>query len=108
VDPTGDGHRAVSFTVTNNGTMNGDEVSEVYVSPPVNSRAGRPIRELRGFSRESLATDETITITIILDRSAFSYFDEKKGDWVVEPGSYTVQVGSSSRNILFGVPVGVD
>jgi len=108
VDPTGDGRWAVSFTVTNNGTMNGDEVSEVYVSPPVNSKAGRPIRELRGFSRESLATDETISVTIILDRHAFSYFDEKKGDWVVEPGSYTVQVGSSSRNILFGVPVEVD
>jgi beta-glucosidase len=108
VDPTGDGRWAVSFQVTNNGTQGGSEVSQVYVSPPVTSKAGRPIRELRGFSRESLATDQSISVTIILDRSAFSYFDERKHAWVVEPGSYTVEVGSSSRSIILGGPVSVE
>jgi beta-glucosidase len=108
IEPTADGHWAVTFQVTNNGTQTGDEISEIYVSPPVTSRAARPIRELRGFSRETLATDQTITVTVILDRRAFSYFDEAKGDWAVEPGSYTVEVGSSSRNILLGGPVTVD
>jgi beta-glucosidase len=108
VEATGDGHWAVTFDVTNNGTQAGDEVSELYVSPPVTSKASRPIRELRGFSRESLLTDQTITITIILDRHAFSYFDEAKGDWAVEPGPYTIEVGSSSRNILLGGPVSIE
>jgi beta-glucosidase len=108
VEPTGDGRWAVTFQVTNNGTQAGTEVSEVYVSPPVTSKAGRPIRELRGFSRESLATDQSINVTIILDRSAFSYFDESKHDWVVEPGSYTIEVGSSSRNILLDGPAAVE
>jgi len=108
VEPSQDGRWAVVFDVTNNGAMNGDEVSQVYVSPPVTSKAHRPVRELRGFSRESLATDQTITVTIMLDRKAFSYFDESKGDWVVEPGSYTVEVGSSSRKILLALPVEVD
>jgi beta-glucosidase len=108
IEATGDGHWAVTFQVTNNGTQTGDEISEVYVSPPVTSRAGRPIRELRGFSRETLLTDQSITVTIILDRHAFSYFSEAKGDWVVEPGTYTVEVGTSSRKILVGGPVAVD
>jgi beta-glucosidase len=108
IDPMADGQWAVTFQVTNNGTQTGDEISEVYVSPPVSSRAGRPIRELRGFSRETLLTDQSITVTIILDRSAFTYFDEAKGDWAVEPGPYTVEVGSSSRSILLGGPVKVD
>jgi beta-glucosidase len=108
VEATGDGHWAVTFDVTNNGTQAGDEVSELYVSPPVTSKALRPIRELRGFSRESLLTDQTITITIILDRHAFSYFDEAKGDWAVEPGPYTIEVGSSSRKILLGGPVSIE
>jgi len=82
-------------------------VSQVYVSPPVTSKASRPIRELRGFSRESLLTDQSITVTIVLDRSAFSYFDEGKRDWVVEPGDYTIEVGSSSRHILLDGPVTV-
>ena len=108
VEPSQDGRWAVIFDVTNNGTMNADEVSQVYVSPPVTSKAHRPVRELRGFSLESLATDQTITVTIVLDRKAFSYFDESKADWVVEPGSYTIEVGSSSRKILLALPVEVD
>jgi beta-glucosidase len=108
VEPTKDGTWAVSFSVSNNGTMNGDEISEVYVSPPVNSKAHRPVRELRAFARESLATDQTEDVTIILDRHAFSYYDEAKADWVVEPGSYTIEVGSSSRKILLAAPLQVD
>jgi beta-glucosidase len=107
VEPMTDGRWAVTFQVTNNGTQTGTEVSELYVSPPVSSKAGRPIRELRGFSRATLLTDQSIAVTIILDRSAFSYFDETRHDWVVEPGSYTVEVGSSSRNILLNSPVPV-
>jgi beta-glucosidase len=108
VEATGDGRWAVTFQVTNNGTRAGDEVSEVYVSPPVSSKAARPIRELRGFSRATLATDQSINVTVVLDRRAFTYFDEAKGDWVVEPGSYTVEVGSSSRNILLAGPIEVE
>jgi beta-glucosidase len=107
VEPTPDGRWAVSFQVTNNGSREGTEVSEVYVSPPVTSKAGRPIRELRGFSRASLATDQSISVTIILDRSAFAYFDESRRDWVVEPGTYTIEVGSSSRDIALDGPVTV-
>jgi beta-glucosidase len=107
VEATTDGRWAVTFQVTNNGTHSGTEVSQVYVSPPVSSKAGRPIRELRGFSRETLVTDQSITVTIILDRNAFSYFDEAKHDWVVEPGSYSVEVGSSSRSIQLGGAVEV-
>ncbi|HZZ18844.1 MAG TPA: glycoside hydrolase family 3 C-terminal domain-containing protein [Opitutaceae bacterium] len=108
VAPTTDGHWAVTFDVTNNGTQKGAEISEVYVSPPVTSKVMRPVRELKGFSREELDTDQTITITVVLDRSAFSHYDEKKGDWAVEPGIYTVEVGSSSRKFLLSGSAEVD
>jgi len=108
VSPTTDGHYAVSFDVTNNGTQKGAEVSEVFVSPPVKSKVMRPVRELKGFSREELDTDQTITITVVLDRKAFSHYDEAKGDWVVEPGTYTIEVGSSSRKFLLSGTAEVD
>jgi beta-glucosidase len=108
VEPTQDGHWSVTFDVTNNGTQKGSEVSQVYVSAPVASKVMRPVRELRGFSREELETDQTITVTVVLDRRAFSYYDAAKGDWEVEPGSYTIEVGSSSRKILLAAPVSVD
>ena len=69
--------------------------------------------DFKNFVRASLtgvsfATDQTMTVTVVLDRHAFSYYDEAKGDWAVEPGSYTVEVGSSSRNILLTGAVDVD
>jgi beta-glucosidase len=108
VEPTQDGHWSVTFDVTNNGTQRGAEISEVYVSPPVTSKVMRPVRELRGFSRAELDTDQTITVTVVLDPRAFSYYDMAKGDWVVDPGSYTIEVGSSSRTIQLAAPVSVD
>ena len=106
-DRTDDGRWSVTFSVTNNGTRTGDEISEVYVSPPVSTSAPRPVRELKGFSRISLAIDETKTVTVILDADTFSYFDESKGAWAEEPGSYTIEVGSSSRSIQLTAPVDV-
>jgi beta-glucosidase len=107
IDRTDDGLCSVTFSVTNNGSRDGDEISEVYVSPPVLSSVVRPVRELKGFSRVRLAFDETKTITVVLDADTFSYFDEAKKAWVVDPGSYTIEVGSSSRNIQLTAPVDV-
>ena len=108
VEPRTDGTWAVTFDVTNNGTMAGDEVAQLYVSAPVTSKVQRPVRELKGFSRFSLATDQTANVTILLDRNAFSYWDEKAHAWAVEPGTYTLEVGSSSRKILLSGAVEVD
>jgi beta-glucosidase len=108
VEPRTDGTWAVTFDVTNNGTMGGDEVAELYVSAPVTSKVQRPVRELKGFSRFTLATDQTANVTVLLDRNAFSYWDEKQHAWAVEPGTYTLEVGSSSRKILLSGAVQVD
>jgi len=77
------------------------------VSPPAPSRVARPVRELKGFNRMSLAPEETRKVTLFLDESAFQYFDESKGAWAVEPGTYTVAVGSSSRSLMLTTPVAV-
>jgi beta-glucosidase len=101
LEPAPDGHLAVTFEVSNNGTRTGDEVAEVYVSPPAPSKVTRPVRELKGFYRiPNLATDQTVSVTVALDRRAFEYFDEARGEWAVEPGAYTIAVGSSSRNLI--------
>ncbi len=100
VEPADNGKFLATFEVTNNGTRAGDEVAELYISPPVTSAVARPVRELKGFLRVPLQTDETRTIAVLLDRSAFAYYDEAKGKWAVEPGSYTVAVGPSSRSLV--------
>ena len=65
------------------------------------------MRELKGFSRVGLNTDETKTVTLVLGRSAFEHYDEAKGAWAVEPGSYTIAVGSSSRSLALTQAVDV-
>jgi beta-glucosidase len=107
VEPTEGDRWTVSFEVTNNGTRAGDEVAEIYVSPPAPSRVARPVRELKGFFRMSLEADETRTASVVLGRKAFEYFDEAAGGWAVEPGSYTIAVGPSSRNLALTTPVSV-
>src|ERR1019366_6165268 len=55
VEPPVQGRYTVTFEVTNNGTRGGDEVAQVYVSPPVASKVARPVRELKAFSRVGLS-----------------------------------------------------
>jgi beta-glucosidase len=91
---------SVMFSVRNAGTKAGAEVAQVYVAGP---RTGlpRPPKELKGFAKVFLAPGEERSVTVPLDRRAFSVFDPGKNDWTVEPGEYQVLVGSSSRHIRF-------
>jgi beta-glucosidase len=92
---SGDQTVTVSFDVTNTGTRAGAEVAEVYVGQP-NSRIPRPIKELKGFSKVLLNPGETKSVTVTLDRRAFSYYDAKIHDWTADAGEFNVIVGSSS------------
>jgi beta-glucosidase len=107
IEGADDGRYSVSFDVTDNGARGGDEVAELYVSAPVRSKVARPVRELKAFTRVGLAADQTRTVTIVLARKTFEYFDEAKGAWTVEPGTYTIAVGPSSRNLILTQAVDV-
>lgn len=88
----------VTFNVTNTGSRMGDEIAQIYVGAPA-SRVPRAVRELKGFSRVTLKPGETKTVTATLDRDAFAYFDVGAHAWAVEPGSYTIAIGASSRDL---------
>ncbi|MGC2401418.1 MAG: glycoside hydrolase family 3 C-terminal domain-containing protein [Acidobacteriaceae bacterium] len=88
----------VSVTVRNSGSRSGAEVVELYVHDG-HSSVDRPIQELKGFRRVSLAPGETKVVDFTLDRSAMAFYSTAKKDWVAEPGQFDVLVGSSSRDI---------
>ncbi len=85
----------VSVTVTNSGTRPGDEVVQLYVRDDAGS-VTRPVKELKGFTRVSLAPGAQKTITFALTPSALAFYDVRYRK-VVEPGTYTVMVGGSSE-----------
>ncbi len=68
----------------------------MYVHP-VAPRVMRPVKELKGFAKVWLKPGEKRELSVSLGAGAFS--DYENGGWVVEPGEYEVEVGSSSRDI---------
>jgi beta-glucosidase len=87
----------VTFDVTNTGGMEGAEVAQLYVSDP-SAKATRPERELKGFEKVRLAPGETKHVTLTLDARSFSYWDESKQKWTIDPGKFVLRVGDSSEN----------
>ncbi|MEG3166378.1 glycoside hydrolase family 3 N-terminal domain-containing protein [Sphingomonas sp. PB2P19] len=87
---------SVSTTVTNTGNRTGDEVVQLYIHQRA-GRASRPVRELKGFQRITLQPGERRTISFPLDETSVRYWNAAVKDWVVDPGTFDVWVGSSSN-----------
>jgi beta-glucosidase len=96
----------VTFVITNTGSRPGDEIAQVYVAPP-HGTIPRPPRELKGFTRVSLAPGETRVASVVLPRDAFAYFDPQRKAWQVDPGIYQIEVGASSRDLRLHTPLTV-
>jgi beta-glucosidase len=89
----------VGVDVTNVSAVAGDEVVQLYVGYP-GSAVQRPLQQLRGFQRVTIAPGETRHVTMKLRSADLSYWDEASGRFAVETGtSVDVQVGASSRDI---------
>lgn len=88
----------VSVDITNTGSISGKEIVQLYVSAP-DSKVIRPIKELRDFAKIELAPGETKTVSFILGKRAFSYWETKIHSWYAETGSYEILIGASSRDI---------
>ena len=73
----------------------GDEVVQLYIHDPVASLA-QPVRRLRGFERVTLAAGQKKTVTFTLDKSDWS-FSDNRGKQVNEPGQIDVYAGDSSK-----------
>lgn len=88
---------AVSFDVTNTGSVAGADVAQLYVSDP-SAKVQRPERELKGFEKVRLAPGETKHVMLNLDARAFSYWSDSTHKWTIDPGKFVVLVGDSSEN----------
>ena len=107
VAKTGPRTAEVTVTVTNTSDVAGAETVQVYVAPP-KAKVARPVHELKGFAKVALEPGESKNVTIALDDRAFAYWSERFDDWHVEGGTYTVEVGVSSRDIVSRIDVEID
>ena len=97
----------VSVDVTNKGTSAGKAVVQLYVRD-VKSTVRRPVRELKDFAKVALEPGETRTVTFVLDKRAFAYYEPKVHDFFVESGEFAVEIGLSCRDIRLAKSVHVE
>ncbi len=88
----------VRADVTNTGKRTGDEVVQLYVRH-LGSKVTRPKRDLRGYTRVTLAPGQTKTVTFELLAASLAYWDAASHRWVVEGEPVEVEIGASSSDI---------
>ena len=87
---------SVLISVTNEGPFDGAEVVQLYIRDEYAS-VTRPVKELKAFKRVFLKNGESTDVTFEITPEMLQCFgaDNK---WSVEPGDFTIMVGSSSAD----------
>jgi beta-xylosidase len=83
-----------SVIVTNTGKVKGDEIVQLYIRDRVSS-VTRPVKELKGFERITLAPGESKTVNFAITPEKLSFLNLNM-ERVVEPGVFDIMVGPSS------------
>jgi beta-glucosidase len=81
----------VEFTLKNTGARPGKQVVQVYAERPV-SVTDRPVKWLVGFSTVNVDAGGSARIVVPVSKRSLAYWD---GEWVYEPGEYTLTAGLS-------------
>ncbi len=92
-----DGSVEVSVDVRNTGSVQGDEVVQLYVRD-VASSITRPVKELKGFRRVSLQPGAAATVEFKLAKDAFAFWNEAM-KYTVEPGEFAIMAGPDSVDL---------
>ncbi|KAF8973771.1 glycoside hydrolase family 3 protein [Flammula alnicola] len=87
----------VSFSLTNNGTVAGHEIPQLYLALPAS--ANSPPKSLKGFDSVFLTPGQSTTVTMQLSRFDLSIWDVVNQRWSIPSGQTGILIGASSRDI---------
>ncbi|WP_010135131.1 beta-glucosidase BglX [Ochrovirga pacifica] len=88
----------VKVNLKNIGDRAGKEVVQLYIRDVVAS-VTRPVKELKGFKLVSLSKNEEKSIRFVLTNKELGFYNNQ-GEFVVEPGEFSVFVGGSSKTVI--------
>jgi beta-glucosidase len=86
----------VSVDVTNTGSKSGEAVAQLYIHQRAGS-ASRPVRQLKGFQKVTLAAGAKQTLHFKLGSDELQFWSPSRKQWVVEPEQFDVWVGENSQ-----------
>lgn len=89
---------SISFTLKNTGNYDGTEVVQLYIQDKVGS-VTRPVKELKRFQRVTLKAGESTQVSLSLPVSELAFWGYDM-NYTVEPGDFTLWVGTSSTEGL--------
>jgi len=92
---------SLSVDVQNIGTVAGDQVVQVYIHQQSGS-ASRPVRQLKGFEKVTLAPGSKKTLHFRLGKDELTYWSPSEKKWVLEPAVFDVWAGEDSTASLHG------
>jgi beta-glucosidase len=95
---TGNETITATLQVVNKGNFTGKEIVQLYVSKP-SSKVERADKELKAFMKVLVNKGASSEVKLSIPVKDLAYYDTKTSKWVVEPGVYKIQVGSSSAQI---------
>lgn len=103
IEKTGDTDYTLSYTIKNVSKFDGKEISQVYVRDVI-AMVTRPVKELKGYSKDLIKAGEEKRVSVKLDFSSFAYYSVAMDKWFVENGDFEILIGSSSSDIkLVGI-----
>ena len=89
-----------TMTVTNRGRTTGTAVPQLYATTPFEpASAQRPAKRLMAFSRVTLKPGASKQVTLSFDASKLAFFDEAKNKFVVDKGTYGLQLSTSADEV---------
>ena len=89
---------AIRFRIRNTGSRPGEEIAQLYIHAHTQGMF-RPDQELKGFAKVALEPGEEKEVTIPLNDRSFAIWSIAENNWIVEPGTYELRIGASSRDI---------
>ena len=96
----------VTFTITNTGKMDGEEIAQMYVSCK-SDKIYRPEKELKGFQKVYLQPGEKTEVTLTVSKEDLAHYHTALEEFVTESGTYRILVGNSSRDIVLSKEIQV-
>ena len=91
-----DGEVTASVTVSNIGDREGSEVVQLYIRD-IAASSTRPVKELRGFEKITLAPGESKTVNFVIDANTLGFYNHDL-EYVCEPGEFDIMIGRNSSD----------